>query len=123
MSNLIALITDHRTEMAFVRELNRFDSEPRSKNPIKCSRRATALKMSEHATARFLIRPRRDLSSNDVTDPTQSKFATLNVAFHLLPVFRFRPFRDDHKRSVITACIAFFDHGRDLIVVERNLGD
>src|SRR4051794_26036476 len=67
--NLIVLVTNHRAEMAFVRELNRFDSEPRAQNSIQCRRRSTPLKMSEHATAGLLVRSCRDLSSNDIAYP------------------------------------------------------
>src|SRR5438034_11378390 len=62
MPHLIILITNHRSEMAFVGQLHGFYAEARAQNSIKRRGRAAALQMSEHATARFLASALDDLT-------------------------------------------------------------
>src|SRR5689334_6039192 len=120
MPDLVTLIAYHRTEVPFVSELHRFHPKSRPQNPVKRSRCSSALKVPQHATASLLIRARGNFASYDVANSAQTKFTALNVPLHLLSVFRPGAFGDHHQRTVIAAGIAFFDHGRDLIVIERD---
>ena len=43
MAHLIILVTDHRSKMSFVGELDRFDSKARAENAIERGRRSAAL--------------------------------------------------------------------------------
>src|ERR1700710_2697853 len=66
MPHLVILIADHGSKMAFVRQLHRLDAKPGAKNPIQSCGGAASLQVTEHTGARFLARPRRDFTRQDV---------------------------------------------------------
>jgi hypothetical protein len=68
-AHLIVLITDHRAEMTFIRQLDGLNPETRGQNSIQHRRRTAALKMTEDATARFLAGAPGDFPRHDIRDP------------------------------------------------------
>ena len=75
-----------------------------------------ALLVYEHS----LVSP-GDLSRHHVTDSTESKLASFDVAFHLLPVLGSGAFGNYYQCAMIAPRIPLIDHAGDFVVVERNL--
>src|SRR5256885_11279911 len=99
--------------MSFVRELNRFHTEARSKNSVERGRRAATLQMSEDAGARFFSSAFGDLMRDNVANSAQFEFAGLHVSFDLLAILWSRAFRDHHKRIEPASRVPFLDRVRD----------
>src|SRR5260370_9889285 len=120
MAHLIILITDHRSEMSFVGQLDRFDAKARAENAIERSGRAATLQMPQHATARLLSSALRNLARDNVADSSKSKFAVLGLAFYLLTIFGSSAFCYNNERAEITGSVTRFDRSRDSVVIERD---
>ena len=123
VSNLIILIADHRTEVPFIRQLNRFDTKTRAQSSVQRSWRAAALQMSEHTRSRFFSSSFGNFARNHIPDPTEPKFAAVDVAFDLLTIFWTRAFSDDDERAEPARSVAFFYRVRNFSVIERDLGN
>ena len=126
VTDFIILITDHGTEMAFVRQLHGLDPEARCKNPIQRRRRAATLQMTQHAAARLLSRTFCNFPRDDFANPTKPKLARLNVALHLFAMLWSCAFRNHHDRSQTTSSFARLNYPSNFGVIEwdfRNQND
>src|SRR5438067_5364865 len=120
VTGLVILIADHRTEMSFVRELDRFDAEACAENSIEGGRWAAALQMSKDTSARFFSSALGNLACDDIANSAESKFAAVDVALDLLSVFWSRAFSNDYERRETPSRIASLDGVCDFVVIERD---
>src|SRR6266446_3297433 len=121
MAHLIVLITDHRSEMSFVGQLNGLHAEAGAENPIERGGRAAALQMPEHAGARFFASALGDLSRYDIAHAAKTEFAVFTRTHYLLTVFGSRAFPTHHSSDEVARAVTFLDRGRNFIVIKRDL--
>src|ERR1700732_854096 len=121
MAHLIVLITDHRSEMSFVGQLNGLHAEAGAENSIERGGRAAALQMPEHTGARLFASALGDLPRHDIADAAKTEFTFFTRAHYLLTVFGPRAFSNDPERAEISRRITFLDRGCNFIVIKRDL--
>src|ERR1700737_1186858 len=121
MAPLIVLITDHRSEMSFVGQMDSLHAEAGAENSIERGGRAAALQMPEHTGARLFASALSDLPRYDIADAAKTEFAVFTRTHDLLTIFGSRAFRNDHERAEIARRITFLDRGRNFIVIKRDL--
>ena len=116
---LIVLVAHHRPEMPLVRQLDGFNAETCRQNSVEGRRRAAALKMTEHAGARFFSRACCDFARHDFADPAQPKLAPSTSRFTCSPCFGLAPSaatttvpkRPAASRELITLAILSLSNG------------
>src|SRR5687767_15958443 len=79
--------------------------------------------MPEHSAPRFFSGARRDLTRNDVADPAKAIFAVLIRVHDDLAVPGARSLGDNYNGRKTAAVGPGIDGGRNLVVIEWNLGD
>ena len=107
--------------MTLVGQLDGFDSEARPEDAIERGRCAAALQMSEHAAARFLARPHRQLLRHNLANPAKAIFPRSRLMQHLLTIPGLCAFRGDDERAQAPRHIPPFDEFRQLFVIEWDL--
>src|SRR5438477_3213043 len=79
--------------------------------------------MSEDTGASFLPGARRNFARDNVADAAEPKFAFFHFSFHLLSVFRSRPFGHDNKRAEIASGITRSNGLGNFLKVEGDFGN
>src|SRR5438876_2277580 len=79
--------------------------------------------MAKHTATRFFSSALGNFVRHHSANSTKTKFAAFHLTSDLFAMFRSSAFCDHDNSSQITSRFARLDHGRNLVVMEWDLGD
>ena len=119
----MVLVADHGSEFAFEDELDRFDAEPGSEDPVERGRGSAALEVAQDAGADFPACSLAHLAADDLGDPAEAVFAARGVVAFLAAILGRSALGHDDHRALRPLAAAAHHLGGDLFKFERDLRD